>query len=476
VNIPSGRIRGSDEGTTIAWRGIPFAAPPTGDQRFRPPGPAPKWSTTLDGSNNGASCVQYDYEAKKAIGNEDCLFLNVFAPKSHEGPLPVVFWVHGGDNTSGGTDDYEGHALAEKANVVVVVANFRLGAFGWLAHPAFANENATHSSGNYGLLDQIAALQWTKDNVAAFGGDPARVLLTGQSAGANDVCALMASPLAKGLFSRVMMMSLTCRIPDAKLIASTNDAVTKKLGCTSGDVAGCLRGKKPEELALVPGASNETSDLDTDYAPVVDGRALTDAPEAILGRGEHQHAPVIIGSTKDEYAELLTLVDPKPPTNEQEYNAALSDLFGSEAAKVAAVYPVASYPSLAKALMAVYGDFEINCPTRAAARALAKSQSEPVFRYVFAQAARADVGAAQGLDVGHLFIDFGGPGTPEQNALAGVLVDYVARFAKTGNVDGAARAWPAFNPGEKHIVLDTALSDGSDYRKAECDVLDALAK
>lgn len=469
VSTTGGQVQGATEGAVDVWRGVPYAAPPVGPLRLQAPQPAPSWTTPIDATDDPKPCVQFDYGTKAATGREDCLYVNVWAPHERKEPLPVVVWLHGGGHVSGSGVDYAANELAPRANAIVVTVSFRLGALGWLVHPSVGK-------GNLGLADQIASLRWVQANIAAFGGDAARVVVAGQESGADDVCALVASREARGLFSRAMAMSGACRVTDAKTAASTADAVLAKLGCTTGDVAACLRGKPAEDFAKVPGASDEPTTALVEYSAVVDGALLPDSPEKILERGEHQHVPFVLGSTKDEYVELVGQVVATVPTTPEGYDATLKDLFGAEASKVSAVYPLSKYPTPARALAAIYGDSEVNCPARRVARALAKTQSEPILRYVYAlPGANADLGAPQGLDVGSLFRDFGDAAPrPDQLAASDALADYLGRFAKSGDVEGAPRAWPGWRGGEAYLVVDTAISDAKGYRDAECDLLDGF--
>jgi para-nitrobenzyl esterase len=480
VTTKNGPVRGAPDGATTSFKRIPFAAPPVGDLRFRPPAPAAPWTDVRDATAFSPQCVQVDYETRAPIGKEDCLYLNVWSPSDRTGaPLPVLFWIHGGDNVIGSASEayYEAHQLAEKAHVVVVTINYRLGAFGWLAHPAFANESPHQSSGNYGLLDQIAALEWTRDNIAAFGGDPSRVLVGGQSAGASNTCALVTSPLARGLFSRALMMSLACYVVEPAVVASTNDAVERALGCTTGDIAACMRSKSAHDLALVPGASLLRTNEVADYYEVIDGWALPAAPESVLAQGRHMHVPMIVGTTRDEYSALLPLVVPYPPSTPEGYQAELEKMFGQEiATKVAAEYPLEKYGTPYNALSAVVSDEVMNCPSRRAARAATKTQSEPVYRYVFGQAPKsgpyAVYGAPHGIDVDFLFHTFtAAPPTDEEAAVADTFIAFVGRFAATGSVDAV---WPAYGANDAFLRLETPLSTGEGWRNAECDFWELL--
>lgn len=246
------------------------------------------WVGERDATAFGPGCVQREYPADKIIGNEDCLHLNVWVPLHEGGALPVLFWLHGGDNVVGAAHEgfYDAKELAERAHAIVVTIDYRLGAFGLLAHPAFAKENEHASAGNYGVLDAIAALKWVNRNIAQFGGDGARVLVFGQSAGASNTCALIASPLAKGLFSRAMMMSVSCAAYAGALVESTNASAQNRLGCDGvADIAACLRSKSADMVAKLPGGSLFPAEDLADYYGTIDGWVLPEQPDAVIAKG-----------------------------------------------------------------------------------------------------------------------------------------------------------------------------------------------
>jgi para-nitrobenzyl esterase len=215
-----GAIRGTSQGGVLTFKGVPYAAPPVGDLRWRNPAPHDCWTDARDANAFGNQCPQI--RSASVVGDEDCLTLNVWAPQgaASNGALPVMFFLLGGGNVQGSTSEqlangtylYDGAVLAQKGNAVIVTANYRLGALGFLAHPALTADAGQTTHGNYGIMDQIAALQWVQQNISNFGGDPARVLLFGESAGANDTCILLASPLGAGLFSRALMESPICAL------------------------------------------------------------------------------------------------------------------------------------------------------------------------------------------------------------------------------------------------------------------------
>jgi para-nitrobenzyl esterase len=474
VATDSGSVHGTRDHETLVWKGIPYAAPPIGDLRFRAPGPAIPWDGIRDASEYGAECVQLEPGRRTASGSEDCLTLNVWSPIG-DPLLPVIFWIHGGDDVIGSSREpfYDGRLLAEKAHAVVVTINYRLGALGFLAHPAFALENEHHATGDYGIQDQIAALEWTQRNIARFGGDGARVTIAGQSAGASDSCALLASPRARGLFAGAMMMSLSCYVVAPDLVGSTNDAAERALGCAGADAAACFRAARAADLALLPGASLRETAEQANYYTTVDGWIVPEAPETTLARGAHAHVPMIVGSTKDEYSQLLdlVLVVPEPDA----YPAKIEELVGKPLApEVLALYPLDRYGTPRAALTALVSDQVMTCPSRRAARSASRTQTEPVYRYVFAQVPPGDAarwGAPHGIDVGHLFQTFtpgGAPPSADEQALADRMALAVGRFVASGTIDG----WPAYDATDPHTILDTAITTGAGWRGRECDFWD----
>ena len=304
-----GAVRGVAEGDVLAFKGIPYARPPVGELRWKPTQPAEPWPGVRDGSRFGAICPQL--VGKEVKGEEDCLTLNVWRPRAKPAqPLPVMVWLTGGGNHalsgqgSGGFGglSYSGERFVPEG-VVFVSYNLRLGVLGFLAHPALDAERPEKISGNYGSLDQIAMLRWLKTNVAAFGGDPNRIFLFGTSAGGGNICALMTSPLTRGLIHGVAMQS---SVPMGCEIQTLNDArngtgakVAKLMGCDKeNDVGACLRGKGVADLvAAVPGTFTVLPRL---YGPNVDGTIFPEQPLKLIKAGKYPAMPVIIGNTSEE--------------------------------------------------------------------------------------------------------------------------------------------------------------------------------
>jgi para-nitrobenzyl esterase len=283
-----GPVQGTVSGASRLFFAIPYAAPPVGDLRWKSPAPHAPWTTPVSAIQPGPACGQLDALTSMSFDtttSEDCLTLNVWAPKAaSSSPAPVMLWIHGGSFVigSGGSPDYDGQALSEATGAVVVTINYRLGPLGFLALPALHSEDPAHpSSGMYGIEDQRAAMAWVQKNVAGFGGDPQNVTLFGESAGGISVCTHLISPPSKGLFQRAIIESGACAtgLATTETAAQTQGAnVAAKLGCSPSDLA-CLRGKKVDEVLLaLPTSPFETITGGVSWGTVVDGLNLPDDP------------------------------------------------------------------------------------------------------------------------------------------------------------------------------------------------------
>ena len=355
VRIDGGLIRGASATGVNSFLGLPYAAPPTGKLRWRPPQPASSWSGVRDATQFGASCPQ------STMGNpflppgtisEDCLYLNVYTPTSHNGSAggrPVLVWFHGGGLVQDGGRNYDGTKLAADGAVVVTI-NYRLGALGFLAHPALASRPGG-AAGNYGLMDQQAALRWVQRNIAWFGGDPHNVTIAGQSAGGLSVLAQMVSPGARGLFQRAIVQSGTFALNQQPLATAeaAGETFAKNVGCAD-QTAACLRSVPVSALV---------SNFGVEIPGVVDGSVLTQPIGTALARGQFARVPVINGITHDE--ELLfvaglgitvsqgtniPLAAPRTadPANYQANIAQALGVSAARAAAIAAEYPLSAYP------------------------------------------------------------------------------------------------------------------------------------
>ena len=427
IATASGQVTGTreSESGTCVWRGIPYAAPPVGALRWRPPQPPASWGGVRQATSWGPICMQqgvmdpinFDPSGKQ---DEDCLYLNIWRP-DRPGKLPVMVWVHGGAYTggTGNTPLYWGDRLARDGDVVVVTLNYRLGAFGFLAHPALRAEEASQTTGNYGSLDQIAALKWVQTNIAAFGGDPAQVTLFGESAGGWTVCTLMASPLANGLFQRAILESGACDMsePLADGYAQT-DAFAQSLGCADSDAASelaCLR-KVPAKTLLTYTAGVLRS---LDYRNHHDGHVLTDVPLKVIRSGSFNKVPLIAGHNKGEFRFVSNVIPANVATLPAIYNLYLKmfigDPLGLDAQALTdlyALYPAASYGyKPIDAISAIISETALSCPTYLGAMSVAKQTGQVWFyRFDFEQAKvnllfnwYLPMGAAHGMEIAFAF-------------------------------------------------------------------------
>jgi para-nitrobenzyl esterase len=420
------------------------------------------------------------------MGSEDCLTINVWTPSTAPSTRrSVLVFIHGGFFTWGasstrfeGVDSYDGRFLAAHIPAVVVTFNYRLGPLGFTSHPALAAESPDGSSGNYGLRDQIAALAWVQRNIAAFGGDPAQVTLMGQSAGAVSTAALLASPLAAGLFSRVIMHSGYAEAASRNRAEAQGKALATRLGCAAvHDVAACLRAAS---AAAVIAALPEDPAPKSGFDPSIDGYVLKEDPLAAAAAGRDEHVPVLLGTTTNELSTWPLSFAPQLVTGDTTYVSVIAAAFGvDDARRIAARYPLDRYPSAYQALVALWGDALFVCPANRLARALALSTHvyRFVYAHVFEHSLLATLGAAHGFDLGLVFRNLP-PGLrlePSEQALADDMLHAWSRFAATGDPNGGATIWPSYDPtSEPYLEFDTTPVPRSGVRKEECALWDAI--
>ena len=485
----------------MAFLGIPFAQAPTGERRWRAPLPAEPWSTPRDASHFGPMCPQADYNDSTPVKgtSEDCLTLNVWTPRlAPQAPAPVMVYIHGGGFTLGASSQelYDGYALA-RDGVVVVSMNYRLGALGFLGHPALSAETPTHSSGNYALMDQRLALEWVRDNIARFGGDPTHVTLFGESAGAISGCLQMISPAARGLFHRLIAESGTCYVSGTPLhdpgtpgqedsAEERGERFARDVGCTTGDLAACLRSRTPEQLLAASGVALDLLAPSVSFSPVTDGDVVPKPPAVLLAAGEFPRMPVLLGSNKDE-GTLFTL-KAKIKTEEQ-YAEAVRKRAPHSAEAILALYPASDFASPKAAFDQLMGDAVFGCPARRLAHTLSE-RGEPVYAYVFTFAPKnafgsffgrflklgayhsAELPFVFGLSRGRYALD-----SEPERALSSTMRGYWTRFAARGDPNGeGAPAWPAYQTKEEPtLVLDLKPGGPSPLNARRCDALEQLS-
>ena len=495
VKIDAGTIHGKPSGDSKVniFLGVPYAAPPVGPLRWKLPQPVTPWSDVRDARQTGSQCPQ-SFSFTGAGGDEDCLYLNVWAP-AHAHDAPVFLWIHGGAFVfgSGGDATYDGTYLAETYGVIVVTINYRLGALGFLAHDALAAEDPSYpTSGNYGIEDQFAAIQWVQTNIAAFGGDASNVTLAGESAGGMSVCLHYLAPRTQGLFARAISESGLCTgIDVSKDVARARGVtVATQLGCTSGDIAGCLRGKSSDDLLSVAadpiqmqppgGPLYETAPAEL-FFPDDDGVTIASSMADAFAAQQFAPRPLLMGTNKDEGTLFVSTLFALPVTDDTTLRAALGRRF--QATDVDAIvqhYPSTTYPDPNDALGALTGDAFFVCAARRTARAI--SMRATTFRYSFEQPLEhpllTDAGVVHSAELPFVFGndnyilgEIGTSGAP----VATAMEDYWMRFVAGGDPNGAPEiAWAKYDSTEPYQLLVAPIAAQTGLKTALCDFWDTI--
>ncbi len=461
VAIAAGRLAGAPlKGMPkgAAFLGIPFAAQPVGGLRWRAPRPAPHWSGVRQATDYGPACMQTPSGwLPEMLGiramrtSEACLYLNVWTPRlQRSAKLPVFVWIHGGGNVEGsGEWPPLGPALA-KRGIVVVSLNYRLGAFGFFSDPALAAAAPHHVSGNYGQLDQIAALQWVQANIRSFGGDPTRVTVGGQSSGSLDVCNLMASPLARGLFRGAILQSGVC-VDSITPSLHDGDAMSARLlqdlGDTPQTALAKLRAIPAEQLLQTAAA-----DPHLDFEPVVDGWFLPAQPAVVFAQGRQAPISVLVGSTKDEvtiFASPLVHGTAYRPKTLAEYHQWLTREFGRFADQVFAAYPAASDAAVPAVFNRMFTDYDFAFGAYLLAKENAHA-GHPAYLYNFTYVGAgpfAELGAFHSEE--NMFLSqrywTSWVSQPSDRAMSDAILGYWANFIRTGSPNGSGLPhWPRY--------------------------------
>jgi para-nitrobenzyl esterase len=474
VTTDTGAVRGVVAADRRTFSGIPYAAPPVGALRWKPPQPAPAWTGIRDAGRPGAACAQ----PNMPNSSEDCLFLNVTTPPVGKGTrLPVMVWIHGGSLTTGAGSQYEATRLLAAGPIVLVTINYRLGALGFLAHPAL--DNATAKSGAYGFADQTAALRWVQRNVAAFGGDPGNVTLAGESAGGGSTCAQLASPAAAGLFQRAIIESAPCInapvLPWWRPLAQSESLgvqAAAKFGCAdTATAAACLR-KVP--VATLLAAATPSSEIA--FPPGIGGDVLPEDPGVAVSSGRFNRVPVIHGGTRDEHRLFVALqeLSSGKPLSANDYTTTIRTTFGADADAVLARYPLSGFGSPSLAGATVFTDAGWSCPALSTEQAFARWV--PTFAYEFAdenapvfagtESVSFPQGAYHASELQYLFAGDAFPNvlSSRQTQLAQQMARYWVQFVTTGTpVSAGAPTWPAFSPLSTRVL---SLAPGTNGIKA----------
>jgi para-nitrobenzyl esterase len=461
AKVDGGVLVGEATDKAHVFRNIPFAAPPVGKLRWAPPQPAAKWTGERDATKNGPSCPQpMNANGSPNTGgangpvSEDCLQLNVFAPKGAKA-APVMVWIHGGSHRTGAGWVYDGSNFA-RDGIVLVSINYRLGALGYFAHPALTKDAGAAPTGNFGLMDQIAALQWVKRNAPAFGGDPNNVTVFGESAGGMSTLALLATPKARGLYRKAIVQSGGGWFPPVAL-AAKEQAGAAALDATTAEA---LRAVPVETLVAIGGT----------YGPFVDGKLLTETPSQALARRTFDDVPLIIGSNSGEDS----LMGPGPPTAAQlaMIPAAARVVYKDEAAQ--------GDETLARA---VFTDRFMGAPARWVAEQA--SGGKPAwlyhFSYVGSRFRPAVKTAAHAAEIQYVF-EYWGRRTPmslvseDDKVMASLMHACWVSFAKSSAPTCGAEAWPAYDP-KADRLMEFGASSGvrSHFRKPQLDLQQAAA-
>ena len=506
VRVTGGAIRGAvsalDAGV-VAFKGIPYAAPPAGELRWRPPRPVVAWEGVRDASGSGPICVQNG--GRDVPQDEDCLFLNVWAPRETSAPRPVLFWIHGGGYTggSGSTALYDGTRLAADGAVVVTI-NYRLNVFGFLAHPALSAESPHGASGNYGLLDVVAALEWVRDNVALFGGDPDRVTIFGESAGGGAVMSVMLIPAAEGLFHRAIAQSNWINGWDRPLAAPARGweaaeaqglrvAAALGIAADAEDPLAAMRAASAADVLAASNADAGSPFLRTGnvWAPNVDGRVVPDDPLAMYRAGRQHRVPLLTGLNGNEGSLMTRGMDVADAAAFEDH---VRSVYPALADEMLAHYDASSPAAARAAIDKVIHDLYFAGPVRAHAESQAAAGA-PTWLYHFTHVPPTPWGAELGSHhAAELVYVFGTPTrreaggerplgltpvgdyTDTDTALSATMRAYWVQFAATGdpNREGLP-AWPAFDPEtDRHLELSSAIAPGTAVDTAGAALWEAL--
>jgi para-nitrobenzyl esterase len=470
AKVAGGQLQGVVADGVASFKGIPFAAPPVGDFRWKAPQPAKPWTGIRKSDSYASGCMQ-DSSMVKMVGasagvSEDCLYLNVWtAAKNPAEKRPVMVWIHGGAFVGGmtGTPMFDGTKFAQKGVVLVSIA-YRLGVFGFMAHPELSRESGK-GSGTYGIQDMIAGLQWVKNNIAQFGGDPSRVTIFGESAGGIAVGMLSAAPPAKGLFQRAISESggsfapprisneAGMNVASLKLAESNGVAFLKKLGAADIKAARALPAEQIQKAAgggMGGGAS---------FWPVADGYAIPGDPYELYQQGQFNDTPILVGTNSNEGG-LFS----RGPVTSADFEKQIRSGYGERANVILSAYPHATDAEASRASADVFREFAFAWPTWAWARMQSQKGKGKAFVYYYDhRTPDSPNGANHAAEVTYVFGTFGsgaGAPKPEDLALSDLIRSYWINFAGAGDPNGSGLPqWPAFTEKNQQVLFfDTGAS------------------
>ena len=456
VHVQGGTLEGAAMGDVLAFKGIPFAAPPVGDGRWRPPQPAQPWAGIRPALTYAPGCMQVVVRTQppwteefmpQGDRSEDCLYLNVWTPRTPpriSGPIPVYLFIHGGAFLQGSTSVavYDGAALAAQG-VVVVTIQYRLGVYGFLAHPDLTSESPQHASGNYGLLDCLAALRWVKENIGAFGGDPGKITMGGQSAGAAAVHDLLASPLARGLVAGAIAESGSSVGPSMQLLANAEQQGRAFAAARGVSSLAALRALPAEKLLPIP------SDPKTfRFAPVVDGWSLPEDPMTAVVAGHALDVPILTGMQADEGSSSPTYGH----SSVAQLQEASARTYGAEAGRFSTLYPFSTDTEAASMSKVAARDRGLASMYLWASLTAAHNRS-PLFTYYWAHALpwpeRPEFASFHSSEVPYVLGNIRvmhRPFTAEDELISNTTMQLWANFIRTGNPNsGGLQTWPRFD-------------------------------
>lgn len=487
IQLHSGPISGKVEDGVRVFSGIPYAAPPVGALRWKPPQEIALWEQVKNCTDFSPSCPQPKQQDTGKF-SEDCLYLNIWTTaKKPDERLPVMVWIHGGAFNFGSASqpEYNGKNLAQKG-VVVVTINYRLGPLGFLVHPLLSKESEHNTSGNYGLLDQIAALKWVQKNIAAFGGNPDRVTIFGQSAGSRSVSLQMISPLSAGLFHRAIAESGGPIIGSEYLnpvfngnmanVSKMGQKLTSKLGCDKAeDVLAAMRAKSAQEIVAAADCKTSVFDEGLFFAPVFDGWVLPKNPLAAYSGGQQHDVPIIVGSTRNEGN--LYLVD-ETDLSVEKYKSFLKARFADNYAKAFEMFPAYKAKDVARAIDHFVTVAANAQPARLVAQSMERKKSSG-YLYLFTRlpdtAMARKLGVHHGVELAYVFGNMNkSDGYNDTDMrLSKKMMDYWVNFAKTGNPNGQGLAdWPAYkSKSDLNLEFSDTIHTNKHLFKKECDFI-----
>jgi para-nitrobenzyl esterase len=484
IDMSGGTVIGRLENDLRVFKGIPYAAPPTGEGRFRPPAAHSGWTMPLNADSYGPGCPQSGTGGGLAGANvfsEDCLTLNVWAPNT-AGPKPVMFWIHGGAFILGssGTSLYDGTALSKRGDVIVVTINYRLGQLGFLPLDAFRPENEVNGTGNYGLLDQQFALKWVQENIVRFGGDPDNITLFGESAGAFSVCNQIGMPGSDGLYHRAIIQSGggCWSLFPGDSIRQDADIFLQASSCAdSADIPACLRALSVEEILRAQNSGPGNFIGAAYVGPYVDGGFITEEPIERVARQAAPRVPIITGSTALEVA-LFSLLGFLPHATEADLDALIDSFVATEAQRefLKTIYPLDAYPFVKAAVDEMGTDGLFSCPQLLFMRT-AQAAGYDVRGYEFRHnmgGLLTGFGPMHASDVPIVFgneVRFGNIESEIDPAAVEQVQGLWTHFAREGSF-AESDGWPPFKDDSPSILaLDTELSLIERFRDGRCEAL-----